>query len=59
MAEREFVINMDKPCAECGKHGATPSGLGLECLLKAMNGTPMKSREGRIVQERFKKMIKP
>ena len=46
-------IDFDKKCAECGKSGATPSGICLKCVTKAMAGKQMKSKEGKIVQRRI------
>lgn len=35
-----ITINMDVPCAECGKGGATANGRCLECLTKEILGGP-------------------
>ena len=34
MSKNVIEINMDKPCARCGKGGATQGGLCLECVSK-------------------------
>lgn len=47
------TIDMDKRCAECGKNGATGSGLCLRCATKAMGKEPMRSARGRAIQLRF------
>ena len=48
-----LTIDMDKPCAECRQPGRTGSGLCLGCALKAIEGKPMKSAEGKAVARRF------
>jgi hypothetical protein len=48
-----LTIDTDKRCAECGKPGATGSGICLVCATKAIEGKPMRSPEGRSVQRRF------
>jgi hypothetical protein len=50
MSTYRFEINMDKKCAECGKGGATGSGICLSCATRAISGGTMKSHEGRSVQ---------
>jgi len=47
-------IDMDRKCLECGKGGATESGICLGCTCKAISNKPMKSVAGKKVQERFK-----
>ncbi len=42
-----ITVNMDEKCKECGKGGATPSGLCLVCVVKAMKGKLMKTPTGR------------
>ncbi|MBT9174569.1 MAG: hypothetical protein DDT22_00229 [candidate division WS2 bacterium] len=49
---------MDRKCQECGKGGATESGICLGCANQALAGKPMKSQAGKIVQDRFKKINK-
>ena len=51
----DLTIDMDKPCAECGKGGAVASGLCLKCVLRAMEGKPMETPIGQAVQKRFQK----
>ena len=51
-------IDYDKKCAECGNEGATPSGICLGCVTKAMDDRPMKSAEGKAVQERIRQRMK-
>ena len=51
-----LTIDMDKRCAECRKPGATGSGICLKCAGRAYNPKPMKSAEGRAVQERIKRI---
>jgi hypothetical protein len=49
-------IDFNKKCAECGKRGATESGMCLHCFERALNpDLTMKSKAGRLVQERLKK----
>ena len=55
MSTTEITVNMDKKCAECGKPGSTPCGICLKCVTKAIMGKPMKSIEGRALQERIRK----
>ena len=50
-------IDFDKKCAECGKSGATPSGICLDCVGKAMADKPMKSAQGKAVQVRIKREL--
>ena len=50
-------INMDKKCLECGKGGATDSGVCLSCCTKAISGKPMKSAQGRVVAQRMRAAI--
>lgn len=56
---RVLEIDCDKKCVECGKMGATPSGICLSCVTKAMDNKPMKSAAGKIVQARIKARFKP
>ena len=56
MAATTFTVDMDKKCVECGKGGATPSGLCLRCARNALDQKPMRSPAGRAVSERFKQM---
>lgn len=52
-------INMDHQCKECGKAGATDSGICLNCGRKAMDPKHrMKSLAGKIVQSRWNKSFK-
>lgn len=53
MSEVILTINMATKCVECSKLGATPSGVCIKCALKAMDGKEMKSRQGKIVAERY------
>ena len=52
---RNVVLEIDcgKKCVECGKSGATPSGICLKCVSGAMMGKQMKSPQGKIVQRRI------
>jgi hypothetical protein len=36
MSKYDFSINLDAECKQCGKKGATPSGLCLECITKSI-----------------------
>jgi hypothetical protein len=47
-------INYNAKCVECGKKGATPSGLCLACATKVIFGQPMKTEQGRNMQRRFR-----
>lgn len=49
-----ITINMDKKCAECGKGGAADNGICLKCTTKAMGPNPMRSAQGRQVQQRWR-----
>ena len=52
-----ITIDMDKKCAECRKPGATGSGICIKCAGKAYNlKRPMKSAEGRMVQDRIRRL---
>ena len=48
-----ITIDMDRKCEECREGGAVASGLCLSCTSRAMNGKPMKTETGRLVQLRF------
>lgn len=52
-----FTVNLDAKCAECGKGGALPSGICLDCTTKAIQGRPMKSPQGKAVAERFRQNV--
>ena len=54
-----LTIDMDKRCAECGKPGATGSGICLPCATKAMSGKAMRSPAGKAVQRRFAEQRRP
>ena len=56
MTDKVLEIDFNKKCAECGKSGATPSGICLKCVTKAMANKPMKSAQGKAVQRRIWKM---
>ncbi len=47
------TIDMDKRCAECGKGGATDSGICMKCASNALRGKKMKSAAGKVVQDRL------
>jgi hypothetical protein len=48
-------VNMDNKCVECGKGGATDSGLCLNCTCKALDPKRvMKSAIGKAVQQRHR-----
>ncbi len=51
-------IDMNKKCAECRKPGAVASGICLSCVTKAFYAKPLKSAEGRAVQQRMRSMKK-
>lgn len=54
MANVTLTINMDSKCAECGKPGATPSGICMKCAAQAMKaGAVMRSTQGKAVQKRY------
>lgn len=58
MTDLVLNINMDKKCAECGKGGATDSGICLKCCTRSMNPLhTMKSRQGKVVQARYAKIL--
>ena len=46
-------VDMNTKCAECGKPGATGSGICLRCAAKAIDSKPMKSAQGKAVQRRL------
>lgn len=46
----DVTIDMDKMCVECGKAGATPSGICLRCVMKAVGNSSMKSKVGQKMQ---------
>lgn len=48
-----LTIDMNKRCAECQARGTTPSGICLDCAIKAMDGKPMRSPQGAAVAQRF------
>ena len=49
-----LTFDMDSPCAECRKPGATPCGLCMKCATKAMfEHGPLKSAEARGVRKRW------
>jgi uncharacterized OB-fold protein len=56
----DLVVNVDmgKRCAECGKAGATDSGICLKCAIKAIDGKPMLSRQGKVVSERLDALLR-
>ena len=54
MTAPTITINMDKKCSECGKPGASDSGICLSCATKAITGRVMKSQAGKAVAARFK-----
>ena len=46
-----ITLDMDAKCAECGKGGASGSGLCMRCCTKAMDPKrAMKSPQGRALQ---------
>jgi uncharacterized protein (UPF0335 family) len=47
-----ITVNLDKPCAECGKGGAVDNCLCLACTALAVAGRTMKSDEGKAVKAR-------
>ena len=49
-----LTIDMDKRCAECGKPGATGSGICLACATKAISGQAMRSARGKEVARRVR-----
>jgi len=51
-----FNVNYDKKCDECGKDGACDNGLCLACTTKAITGKTMKSRTGKEVAQRGKRL---
>ena len=53
MADLTVNIDMGTRCAECGKAGATDNGICLKCVARAMQGKPMKSRQGQILAQRM------
>ena len=56
MAENVMItIDMDKRCEECGKAGASPSGLCIGCFTDVVTGKRMKSPAGRAVASRMRK----
>ena len=59
MMTRVIEIDLDKKCAECGHSGATPSGICLNCVGKAMAEKSMKSAAGKALQAKFKRRLLP
>lgn len=59
MIDFTITIDMDKKCAECRKGGAVGCGLCLKCVARAYKPKPMKSSEGRAMQERVKRQFGP
>lgn len=53
-----ITIDMNNKCAECKKPGAAPSGICLNCTVKAFRGKPMKSQIGYAVQSRIREQAK-
>ena len=49
-----LTIDFGKRCAECGKPGATGSGICLRCATKAMSGQAMRSARGKEVARRVR-----
>lgn len=54
MSGLTITIDPNKKCAECGNGGATDSGICLPCATKAIQGKPMRSTVGKMVQQRFR-----
>ena len=54
MTNNVITIDLNKPCAECGKAGACGNGLCLTCTATAMKPKPMKSQQGRALQAYWK-----
>lgn len=54
----EIVIDMDKKCIECARGGATQSGVCMSCILRAVQGKPMRSDRGRTIARNFRKRFK-
>jgi hypothetical protein len=58
MADLVLNINMDERCLECKKGGATPCGLCLSCVTKAMDPKrQMKSAMGRAMQDKLRRQF--
>ena len=54
MSTMTITIDMNKKCAECGKPGASGSGICMKCACKAMKPVPvMKSSQGKDLQRRY------
>lgn len=58
MSNVTLTIHMDHKCVECRKHGATPCGLCLICVSKAMDQKrKMKTAQGIAMQEKLKRQF--
>ena len=53
MSSITIETDMDSSCAECGKKGATKSGICLQCVSEILDNKNMKSPKGRAFQKRF------
>ena len=53
MTAPTITLHADRRCAECGRPGATSTGICLACTVEVLEGKPMKSTAGQVVQERW------
>ena len=53
-----ITIDMDVKCPECRKPGAVLGGICLKCINRAVKDRPMKSKQGRDFQAKFKAIVK-
>jgi hypothetical protein len=56
MTAPAITLNLDRTCAECGRPGATTTGICLACAVDAIEGKTMRSAAGRTVQDRWREM---
>ena len=57
MTTHTIEINMDVKCKQCGKGGATPSGLCLACITNTLKGEKRMATIGHNVREGIQKQI--
>lgn len=55
MTNFTIVIDQNKKCIECNKGGATNNGLCLNCINKAIEGKPMKTKVGQTLLKKFRR----
>lgn len=52
-----ITIDVNKKCAECGKPGATGSGICLKCAVKVMSDKLLKSAEAKAARKRIRSSV--